>query len=385
MATLHGRRLIRMPWKLTDSRPTTKNELPALRSSQRKDPVLSVSFRRIRVSRLILGAWVGLASLTFVSETRAQTEPPIPPPGKMVDIGGWKIHLNCTGEAKRNQPTIILEAGAGDFSVEWALVQPRVAEFARVCSYDRAGDGWSEMGPYPRTMHQLVYELRTLLEKSSERGPFLLIAQSFGGVVARLYQSTYPNDVAGMMLIDAGRLDPLRYINGSLVRLNETATGRPIPPVKTDNPLRESDIPANARQQMEAGARSLVTRANESRDKLPDEAKRMRVWALGTIKHVAAYVNPFEAEELALMIAAVKDKEYPLGDLPLTVITAGRAQYDDAQIQQDHMRSQAAMAKLSRNGKQIVATESGHHVHIDQPQLVTDAIRDLLAAATKPR
>ena len=188
-----------------------------------------------------------------------------------------------------------------------------------------------------------------------------------------------------MMLIDAGRLDPLRYINGSLVRLNETATGRPIPPVKTDSPLRENDIPANARQQMEAGARNLVTRANESRDKLPDEAKRMRVWALGTIKHIAAYVNPFEAEELALMIAAVKDKEFPLGDLPLTVITAGRAQYDDAQMQQDHTHSQAAMAKLSRNGKQIIATESGHHVHIDQPQLVTDAIRDLLAASTKPR
>ena len=332
-----------------------------------------------------MGGWVGLASLTFVSETRAQTDPPFPPPGKMVDIGGWKIHLNCTGEAKPNQPTIILEAGAGDFSVEWSLVQPKVAEFARVCSYDRAGDGWSEMGPFPRTMRQLVYELHTLLEKSGERGPFVLIAQSFGGVIARLYQSTYPDDVAGMMLIDAGRLDPLRYINGSFVRFNETATGRPIPPVKTDSPLRESDIPAEARRQMEAGARSLVPRANESREKLPDDAKRMRLWALGTVKHVAAYVNPFEAEELALMIAAVKDKEYLLGDLPLTVITAGRAQYDDAQMQQDHMRSQAAMAKLSRNGKQIIATESGHHVHIDQPDLVTNAIRDLLAATLKPR
>jgi len=371
-----------MRQKRTDSRATTENQRPAVCSSQRSNPAVSARFRVIRDRLLILGGW---AATCLTSTLNAQNEPPFALPGQMVDIGGWKVHLNCTGDAKPNQPTIILEAGAGDFSVEWSLVQPSIAQFARVCSYDRAGDGWSEMGPNPRTKRQLVYELHTLLEKSGERGPFLLVAQSFGGVVARLYQSTYSDDVAGMMLIDAGRLDPLRYINGSFVRFNETATGRPIPPVKTDSPLHEGDIPAEARRQMEAGARSLVPRANESREKLPDEAKRMRIWALGTVKHVAAYVNPFEAEELALMIAAIKDKEYPLGDLPLTVITAGRAQYDDAQMQQDHMRSQAAMAKLSRNGKQIIATESGHHVHIDQPQLVTDAIRDLLAASTKPR
>src|SRR5215475_5159079 len=69
-------------------------------------------------------------------------QPPFPPPGKLVDIGGWRLHLNCTGEARASQPTVILEPGLGDFSVEWSLVQPGVAKFARVCSYDRAGDGW---------------------------------------------------------------------------------------------------------------------------------------------------------------------------------------------------------------------------------------------------
>jgi pimeloyl-ACP methyl ester carboxylesterase len=224
------------------------------------------------------------ASLTSLPAATAnmQTEPPYPAPGRMIDIGGWKVHLHCTGEAKPAQPTVILEAGAGDFSVEWALVQPRVAGFARVCSYDRAGDGWSELGPHPRTMKQLVYELHSLLEKSGERAPYLLIGQSFGGVVVRLYASTCPAEVAGMMLIDAGRLDPWRFINGKLVQFNTTAAGKPVPAVKTANPLRESDIPPDARQQMEAAARSLVTGANESRDKLPLEAQRMRTWALGT-------------------------------------------------------------------------------------------------------
>ncbi|MGQ0642095.1 MAG: alpha/beta fold hydrolase [Gemmatimonadaceae bacterium] len=225
-----------------------------------------------------------------------------------------------------------------------------------------------------------VYELHTLLERAGERPPYLIVGKSFGGVVVRLYAQTYPADVAGMMFIDAGRLDPWRYINGNFVQMNTTATGRPVPEVKTANPLREADIPPGTRAQMEASARDLVTRANESRDKLPDDAKRMRVWALGTIQHIAAYVNPFEAEELALMIAAAKDKEYPLGDMPLIVFTAGRVQYDEKWLQEDRDRSQASLANLSRNGKQIIAQESGHHIHIDEPELVNNAIRDLLAS-----
>src|SRR3954462_12038792 len=86
----------------------------------------------------------------------ATTSPPLSPPGRLVDIGGWRLHLNCTGEARASQSTVILEAGAGDFSVDWSLVQPNVTRFARVCSYDRAGSGWSELGPRPRTMHQIV-------------------------------------------------------------------------------------------------------------------------------------------------------------------------------------------------------------------------------------
>ena len=198
------------------------------------------------------------------------TPPPFPPPGKLVDVGGWRLHLNCTGEARASQPTVILEAGAGDFSVEWALVQPGVASFARVCSYDRAGDGWSELGPHPRTKRQMVFELRALLEKAGAPPPYVLVGQSFGGPLMILYAATYPTDVAGMVLVDSGQLNPFRYVNGKLVRFAETATGRPVPPVKTSNPLRESDIPPDARAQIEAAARQSVPTANDPpRDKLP--------------------------------------------------------------------------------------------------------------------
>ena len=100
----------------------------------------------------------------------SQTEPPAP--GQLVDIGGWRMHINCSGDARVGQPTVILEAGSSDFSIDWAFVQPEVAMFTRVCSYDRSGSGWSELGPYPKTLQQTVFELHTLLEKLLEEISF---------------------------------------------------------------------------------------------------------------------------------------------------------------------------------------------------------------------
>jgi pimeloyl-ACP methyl ester carboxylesterase len=312
--------------------------------------------------------------------------PPYPPPGSLVDLGGWKVHLNCTGQATPGQPTVVLEAGIGAFSVEWVLLQPRVAPFARVCSYDRSGVGWSELGPRPRTRHQLVFELHTLLEKAGERAPYLLVGQSFGGSVVRLYMSVYPTEVAGMVLVDTGHLSGISNINGELVRLFERGTGRPIPPPTSSNPLRESDIPPEVRAQIEEFARRAGAIANEPpRDKLPVEAQRMRVWALSQVKHYAAHQNPFEGEELALMVAEQDRKEHPFGDLPLIVVSRGTPSHtgDSQWLEDERVAGQAALAKLSSRGRQIIAVGSGHHVQIEDPDLVVSAIREVLAAARK--
>jgi pimeloyl-ACP methyl ester carboxylesterase len=164
---------------------------------------------------------------------------PIPAPGQLVDVGGWRLHLNCTGEATSSQPTVILEGGTGDFSVEWSLVQPKLAAFVRVCSYDRAGSGWSELGPHPRTMHQIVHELHGLLEKAGVRPPYVLVGQSYGGWLVRLYASKYRSEIAGMVLVEGGFDNPWRMVNGKLVRAEQLATGKPIPAVKTAGPLTE--------------------------------------------------------------------------------------------------------------------------------------------------
>src|SRR3954468_8592353 len=106
---------------------------------------------RIFRAVLMVGAIIVLALDVRLADAQDATDvPPVAAPGKLVDVGGWRLHLNCTGEARPGQPTVILEDGLGDFSVEWSLGQPQVASFARVCSYDRAGDGWSDIGPSPR-------------------------------------------------------------------------------------------------------------------------------------------------------------------------------------------------------------------------------------------
>src|SRR2546423_1991411 len=95
------------------------------------------------------GAVVALLVIgtSVAAQSTLDTLPPVALPGRLIDVGGWRLHLNCAGRASHSQPTVILEAGIGDFSVEWSLVQTGVASFARVCSYDRAGGGWSDVGP----------------------------------------------------------------------------------------------------------------------------------------------------------------------------------------------------------------------------------------------
>jgi pimeloyl-ACP methyl ester carboxylesterase len=332
----------------------------------------------------VLPLWISTAAL-------AQTplsSPPIPGPGQLVDLGGWRVHLYCTGQAAASQPTVILEAGAGDFSVEWSLVQPGVARFARVCSYDRAGMGWSDLGPRPRTMHQIVYELQTLLDRGGARPPYVLVGHSYGGWLVRLYASTYPADVAGLVLVEPGAEDPWRLIgNAPLRRSSELATGQPIPAGQQANPLRESDIPSRIRSQIEAQAREFGRHANDPpRDKLPVDAQRMRMWSLSQVKHHITNDNPFEAEELAGLRAERAQWEHPYGDMPLVVLTRGLTDEggpDTTAGAEEHRKDHAAQAKLSRNGRLIIATRSGHHVQLNEPELVIQTIREVLAATRR--
>jgi pimeloyl-ACP methyl ester carboxylesterase len=228
-----------------------------------------------------------------------------------------------------------------------------------------------------------------LLQKADVRPPYVLVGHSYGGWLVRLYASKYRAEVAGMVLVEGGFDNPWRMMNGKLVRAEELATGKPIPTVKTAGPLTESDIPADALKQMKAGAAGLVRGANDPpRNKLPSDAQRMRTWVLSRWQHLAAHVNPYEAEELAILRTERSKAEYPLGEMPLVVVTRGIPDEDGPGgklVELERRKSEhAELAKmLSRNGRQIIAERSGHHVQIEEPEVVVTSVRDIITRSPK--
>ena len=154
----------------------------------------------------ILGSLLAILAILIVviliagANAKANLKARYPAPGQLVDMGGYRMHISCQGEGS---PTVILEAGGGDSSLIWALVQPQVAKITRVCAYDRAGFGWSDLSPKPRTAQNIVEELHILLVKSGITGPYILVGHSMGGMIIRLYAHQYPDEVAGMVLVDS--------------------------------------------------------------------------------------------------------------------------------------------------------------------------------------
>ena len=127
-----------------------------------------------------------------------------PPPGELVDVGGHRLHIYCTGQGS---PTVILEAAADMMSADWGWIQPEIARQTRVCSYDRAGMGWSEPGPQPRDARQVSVELHTLLAEAGIDGPYILVGHSAGGLYVRMFTDQYPQEVVGLVLVDPGHPD----------------------------------------------------------------------------------------------------------------------------------------------------------------------------------
>ena len=147
---------------------------------------------------LLIVAATGGATYQWIATRRDLAA--IPPPGRLVDIGGYRLHIWCMGSGK---PAVILDSGLGGGAFSWPRVQPEVAKFTQVCAYDRAGMGYSDPGPTPRTSGQIAKELAQLIERSGIEGPVILVGASSGGFNTRIVASEYPERVAGLVLVDA--------------------------------------------------------------------------------------------------------------------------------------------------------------------------------------
>jgi len=335
--------------------------------------------------KVTLTAFFLLVSMIPVGQ-RKDKKPMYSPPGKLLDVGGYRLHLNCTG---KSGPAVVLMAGGGDYSFDWGLVQPDVARFTRVCSYDRAGLAWSDPGPTPRTMRQEAYELHTLLKAARVKAPYVLVGHSVGGLIARVYAEQYPHEVAGMVLVDPTHEDTTLMYQGKLVRVREGAKGVAIPPVQTMRSSPPKPPTAEDIEQFELTQKMFGAPKTEAPfDKLPSSTQAMRLWFRSQPPRAAAGTD-FWAEELQAMYAARAKTSRQLDDKPLVVLLAkpevgdpppGISADEWKRVNEEKRQQKVGLTDLSLNSKLIVAERSGHHIQLDEPHVVTDAIRLVVEA-----
>jgi len=339
----------------------------------------------------ILITVIGFGVVAGTMGTRQrQDRDDIRPPGKLVDLGGYKLHINCAGASADKKPPVILLHGGGDFSFDWALVIPGVARFAHVCAYDQAGQAWSDPGPTPRTLRQEAYELHLLLEKTGLKGPFVLVGHSIGGLIARVFASDFPKEVAGLVLVDATSEDTTLMVNGKLIHVRETARDVPIPPAQTmktspPKPASEDEIKQAEAFQKQFGPPSI----GPPFDKLPADAQQLRLWGLSHHK-LTAQSESYFAEELQAMYAATRSADHPLGAMPLEILIGGRMERRPTSLSEgewtrlfaEKVQQKKDVGGLSRNSKLVVDPISGHHIQLDNPALVIRAINEVVEAAS---
>lgn len=270
-----------------------------------------------------------------------------PAPGQLVDVGGYRLHINCTGTGS---PTVVIESGWGDMSASWGWVQPEVAKSTRVCTYDRAGMGWSEPSPQPRTARQFALELHTLLANANVPGPYVLVGHSLGGYTIQVFAHDYPAEVSGLVLIDAQDLPA-----------SDGATPNPAP-----KPGGASLLPSLMAR---IGLARLLARPLGSIQDLPPKEKQ----AFKALSVTPRFAQTFFDEGRGMSEGGAQARAVTtLGALPIIVLSRGQDQ--DAK----HTAAQADLLQLSTNSQQIFADQSGHRIMIDQPEAAIEAILQMV-------
>ena len=280
--------------------------------------------------------------------------------GKLVDVGARKMHIDCTGEGS---PAVILDSGLGDSYLSWRKVQPEIAKLTRVCSYDRAGLGYSEPSSRPRTSRVIAQELHGLLQAAGIAPPYVIVGHSMGGYDVRVYTSMYPKEIVGMILVDASHPDQenrfpreLKDMEGSWRRETEfIAYTMPFGVPRLLGLCDEGPIDRAA----DCNWRTARERLAEIRA-FPESAVQ------------AASTGPFGDMPLAVLS---HDPDKPSSDLPPDLATV---------VNREWQKMQQELARLSTRGTQMVAKGSAHYIQIDRPDVVIDAVRSVVGQVRNP-
>jgi pimeloyl-ACP methyl ester carboxylesterase len=308
--------------------------------------------------------------------------PPIAPPGQLISLDTHRLHLHCAGSGG---PVVVFDAALGGSSLSWVFVQPAVAAMTTACAYDRAGFGWSDAGPMPRTAGRLADELHELLRRANVGPPFILVGHSFGGLTIRMFAARHPEAVAGLVFVDPAH--PEEWLEPS--ERDRERLSRGIRLCRKGVVAARLGIASIVAALASAGAAdlarriaSVVSQRTLRRDdeeflapvtKLPLTVRPMLRWvwtqprffdALGSqIEHVCAS-------------ASMIDPEPDYGDLPLVTISATIAS-------DSRRRLQDRLASRSSRGRHIIARNSGHWIPLDEPDIITAAVRDVVTSARR--
>ncbi len=318
------------------------------------------------VAALVALALVGMTYQALATQADRRN---FPPPGKLVNVGGHRLHIQCAGEGR---PTVVLETGALAMSSLWGWVPAQVAVHTRVCSYDRAGLGWSEPGPEPRDAVRIASELRTLLRNAGETPPYVFVGHSFGGLLVRVYADRYREDLAGLVLVDSSHPDQVARF--------EKVLGKRKPSFPSFVEARLFALfPVLAR----LGVLRIGLRFTGRFDDLPPrQAAEFKTFLADSSHQSAGKAEMAVWEETAAQARATR----PLGDLALVVISAEgdfRGTKTASLRRRVRLELHRELAALSSRGSHQVVAGAGHgslvtnRSHASQ---VAEAIRELVEA-----
>jgi pimeloyl-ACP methyl ester carboxylesterase len=340
--------------------------------SHRKPSAVGRWLKRIAWTLVGIAVALAIAGAAYQAIATRQDAQRFPQRGKSVDIGGFSLNLDCAGTGSH---TVILESGLGAPAASWALVQPDVAKFTRVCSYDRAGYGWSDPSPLPHTSLAIAKELHALLLNAGIAPPYILVGHSFGGFNVRVYAGQYPDEVAGVVLVDSSHEDQKARMPAKLREWSEAKQARRLEPFM---PLL-----------IRLGVVRLLLRHQFDSIQIPQPMKDELLY----LSLQTQFVHAMVAENLAFDESAQQARAAgTLGDKPLIVLTARRS-LDLPEVPAAEMQAfrnvwvnelQPSLVRLSTRGQRIMVEQSDHLIPFEQPQAILSAIRLVMGASTAP-
>jgi len=343
-----------------------------------KQTMKSVRFGLLTKIAVSLAGLAGIflsASIFYQQSAMARDRTTYVPSNHLVEVDGVKMHMRCAGEGT---PTVIFESGAGASYLNWWAVQQAIVQDVRTCLYDRQGLGWSEYTGTIPTSKSVAQTLHTLLENAGESGPYVLVGHSLGGVYTLDYAARYPHDVVGMVLIDAAHQQQHERLPQEFAALSTTE-----PPTLR---LCRLLAPSGILRLLNFGPR--ITPYAESHPIYHEDI---------ALFYQSRHCAGISADLAAAFTLDTSTAPNSLGDMPLAVLTAGvpvaeRSDFDPAAftpetlqaVERVRLELQEELAALSTNSSWTIVEDAAHFIHHDQPQVVIETIRVILAQVTAP-